>query len=221
MKKLLIIVITFLSTNYIIAQIKVNPNNTVRVGDISNSNSQTVDFQVTHDSYFNCLPASSGIKINAFQIGSASVPMVEPQWGNSAFLGGSGLNFWSVYSYNINYQNLLKFSDQRFKTNISELSQGINDIKLLNPVTYDTEMGIDSTTPEPRKSELIDNQKNQMGFLAQEVQTIFPNLVFYNVEADKYMLDYTGLIPVLVKAIQEQQTKIEELEAEIDLLKEQ
>ena len=147
--------------------------------------------------------------------------MVEPQWGNSAFLGGSGLNFWSVYSYNINYQNLLKFSDQRFKTNISELSQGINDIKLLNPVTYDTEMGIDSTTPEPRKSELIDNQKNQMGFLAQEVQTIFPNLVFYNVEADKYMLDYTGLIPVLVKAIQEQQTKIEELEAEIDLLKEQ
>jgi len=63
----------------------------------------------------------------------------------------------------------------------------------------------------------------QMGFIAQEVQAIFPELVHNNAyaappkseqsktgETTQYLgLDYISMIPVLTRAIQEQQTEID------------
>jgi hypothetical protein len=55
------------------------------------------------------------------------------------------------------------------------------------------------------------------GFIAQEVEQVLPTIVADI--GDKKAINYVELIPVLVKAIQQQQKNIEDLNAEIDLLK--
>jgi hypothetical protein len=56
------------------------------------------------------------------------------------------------------------------------------------------------------------DDKNRIGLIAQEVQENFPELVEVEPKTEKLVLDYTGLIPVLLGAIKE-------LKKEIDTLK--
>ena len=59
--------------------------------------------------------------------------------------------------------------------------------------------------------------KRNFGFIAQEVQEIFPDLVSVSPDG-MYGVDYTGLIAPLVKAIQEQQALITQLTERISAL---
>lgn len=53
-------------------------------------------------------------------------------------------------------------------------------------------------------------KRTRMGFVAQEVKEIFPELV--EQDASGYMyVDYIGLIPILVESVKEQQEQIDEL----------
>jgi hypothetical protein len=56
------------------------------------------------------------------------------------------------------------------------------------------------------------------GFIAQEVEKIFPEFVVTDGKKNK-MIGYSGFIPILTKGIQEQQQQIEELKNEIAELK--
>ncbi|HSS40090.1 MAG TPA: tail fiber domain-containing protein, partial [Polyangia bacterium] len=54
----------------------------------------------------------------------------------------------------------------------------------------------------------------QVGLIAQEVQKLIPELVKSRGRDAELVLNYNGLIPVLVKAVQEQQAEIDALRAE-------
>jgi hypothetical protein len=101
-------------------------------------------------------------------------------------------------------------SDRRFKKNISTVSGALQKLSKLNPVNYDW-----------RQDEFENkgfNDKKQWGFIAQEIEKVMPELV----KEDKkgYLkLNYTGVIPLLTKAMQEQQTEMEKQQKEIDQLK--
>ena len=103
-------------------------------------------------------------------------------------------------------------SDMRFKKNISTVSGALEKLSKLNPVNYDW-----------RKDEFKNkgfNDKKQWGFIAQEVEKVMPELV--GVDKDDYLtLNYTGFVPLLTRAMQEQQTEIENQQKEIDELKTQ
>jgi hypothetical protein len=99
-------------------------------------------------------------------------------------------------------------SDANFKTNINSLNLGLNLVSKLRPVSYNHKLD-DSGSPL------------STGFIAQEMQCVLDELgVERNnyfilqhkpVEDQKesqYWLDYTKMIPVLTKAIQEQQCTI-------------
>jgi hypothetical protein len=61
-----------------------------------------------------------------------------------------------------------------------------------------------------------------MGFIAQEVEEVLPELVhdyMYNEDETKKSLKMGDMIPSMVKAIQEQQVMIESLKAEVEALK--
>ena len=91
-------------------------------------------------------------------------------------------------------------SDISLKTNIRNLDKGLDEIMKLKPRRFDWKNG--------------DND-DVMGFIAQEVEEIFPELIgeyMYNKTDSKKSLKMGDLLPSLVKAIQE-------LKAEIDLLK--
>lgn len=57
-----------------------------------------------------------------------------------------------------------------------------------------------------------------IGLLAQETATLFPELVSYSAADELYGINYAGFSIVALKAIQEQQTIIEDQNEKIDNL---
>lgn len=96
-------------------------------------------------------------------------------------------------------------SDRRLKTDIQPLQNALLNILDLQPVSF----------------KMKDNlNKTEFGFVAQDVEEIFPNLVTTaeDVSHTKSM-NYVGLIAPLVEAIKEQQMMIEDLKSEVEKLK--
>lgn len=101
-------------------------------------------------------------------------------------------------------------SDIRLKKNILPLNKALNVIQKLNPVSYQKKQTIES-----------DNYSiNENGFIAQELQKVLPMLVHESTDKEKLLsVNYTAIIPILTKGIQEQQAQIEELKKEMKVLK--
>lgn len=104
-------------------------------------------------------------------------------------------------------------SDQRFKENIRDLDDGLSKVMELRPRKFDWKEGKGADIKDDR------------GFIAQEFEQVFPDLVGeWKDEApegeEPYKAVSQDLIPTLVKAIQEQQTLIESLTARIAALEE-
>jgi hypothetical protein len=108
----------------------------------------------------------------------------------------------------------IQTSDARLKTNIERIPYGLNDLMKMNPVRYNWKK-------EP-------NGKLMTGFLAQEMEKIIPEAVVNPIDSpkivgekrgesefDAYGMNYTKLIPVAVRAIQEQQAIIEQLQKQM------
>ena len=90
-------------------------------------------------------------------------------------------------------------SDQRLKSNVQPLKKGLESILQLQPKQYQKHQ---NTTKK-------DEGKLEYGFIAQEIQNILPELVQTTASEEKLLaLSYTELIPILTKAIQEQQALI-------------
>lgn len=129
-------------------------------------------------------------------------------------------------------------SDERLKTNITEISNSIDIIKSINPkyytktISYKTRESKSNNlsalsskfnslnTQEIKTGDLKIIEQQEYGFLAQELEEVLPELViekptklegFETIKS----VNYTGLIPILTKAIQEQQEIIESQEARI------
>jgi hypothetical protein len=91
-------------------------------------------------------------------------------------------------------------SDKRYKENIKPIESALDKAVKLQGVTFDW-----------KESDSILDIKEDIGFIAQDVQKVVPELVREN-EDGKLSLRYQGVTPILLEAIKE-------LKAEIDLLK--
>ncbi|GGH43225.1 hypothetical protein IA57_11125 [Mangrovimonas yunxiaonensis] len=92
---------------------------------------------------------------------------------------------------------LTQNSDRRLKNNIEDLPYGLNEILELAPVSYNWKR-----YPEKGKS---------LGLIAQEVQPIINEIVHEAEDKGKTLsVSYIELVPVLIKAIQEQQAIIDQ-----------
>lgn len=106
-------------------------------------------------------------------------------------------------------------SDKRYKNNIKRIDSALDKINAINGVTYGFKQ---KTINDIDFSEL--KQGNHLGFIAQDIEKVFPELVKKDDEG-YYAVNYDGLIPVLVEAIKEQEGVIDEQEEEILQQKEQ
>ena len=97
-------------------------------------------------------------------------------------------------------------SDAGLKENVEELTGGLNQILALNPVYYDW------------KNKEQYGAQRQIGFLAQEVEVIVPEVVSSGKDGLR-SLDYSHLVATLTSAIQELNAKVEALTAEVNTLK--
>lgn len=98
-------------------------------------------------------------------------------------------------------------SDVRYKENIRPVSYGLAEVMQLQPRAYN----------------MIDSKQEQIGFVAQDVQSILPELVetkINNVTNEERMtLSYGQMSAVLVKAIQELKTELDAVKAEFKAIK--
>ncbi|NCN82951.1 MAG: tail fiber domain-containing protein, partial [Candidatus Pacebacteria bacterium] len=85
-------------------------------------------------------------------------------------------------------------SDARVKRNITKITNALDKVTSLRGVSfYRTDDG---------------STNLQIGFIAQEVLPIVPEVVHYDLRADLYSMDYASLTALLTNAIQEQQVLI-------------
>jgi hypothetical protein len=93
-------------------------------------------------------------------------------------------------------------SDRRLKTNIQPITYGLPEILALRPVNYN----------------MKESGEPQVGFIAQEVQEIIPELITgtegHMEKGETLGMSYGNLSAILVKAIQTQQETIDRLQAE-------
>jgi hypothetical protein len=102
-------------------------------------------------------------------------------------------------------------SDQRLKENIRDLDDGLEKVLALKPRKFDW------------KENKGENIKNARGFIAQELELVFPDMISNWTDEppegeEPYKAVNANLIPTLVKAIQEQQAIITALETRLSAL---
>lgn len=119
-----------------------------------------------------------------------------PNDATGSYLGTSTNTWQAVYAIN----GAIQTSDARLKKDINNLNYGLKDILKLRPVSFTWKEGKD--------------QNIKLGLVAQEVQPIINEVVDVGDDQNKTLgINYSSLIPVLIKSIQEQQTIIEEQKA--------
>ena len=125
--------------------------------------------------------------------------------GNLSFVGNKVLTGYSAsFTSNVCAANITCPSDIRFKKNIIPLENSLSNILKVNGVRYDWKQ---EEFPEKNFSD-----KNQIGFIAQEIEKIFPEMVVTDEKGFK-SVDYAHITPVLVEAIKELTMRNEKLEA--------
>jgi len=119
------------------------------------------------------------------------------------------IDFWSSYvkHHVVAAQKFNRVSDSSLKTEITPLNMGLDKVLKLKTYNYKIKEG--------KKGQEI--YKNEFGFISQEIKEIFPDMTTPSMGV--LTMDYDQIIPITVKAIQEQQLIIEELKGELEELK--
>ncbi len=154
------------------------------------SNSSRANF------YGNTTFSRSPVFSNGIELGSKDV--LGDGWNPKG--GRNAVVWWNqVGSGSVKYWMEQK-SDRRLKENITDTAvKALDKINRLRMVAFD----------------FIENKKHEeIGLIAQEAETIVPRIVSRDPEnPDGYLhIDYTALVPYLIKAIQELNQKIEKME---------
>ena len=159
----------------------------------SNNTALGADADVTTSALTNATAIGYNAKVaasNTIQLGNTSVTSIN----TSASVNAAAFNV---------------SSDARLKDNIQSLDHGLETVMRLKPYRY-----------EKRRQEQSNAQGSpEYGFLAQDVSDFLPEIIGRSNDPDGTLnLNYTALIPILARAIQEQQKTIVELNNRIDLL---
>jgi fibronectin-binding autotransporter adhesin len=101
-------------------------------------------------------------------------------------------------SASVTFASITETSDERLKTNITQLSNAVDTVKSLNGKSF------------------IKDNKAKIGLIAQEVENILPQVVdTLDDEMQTKTVNYGNIVAVLIEAIKEQQVQIDELKAKL------
>ncbi|MFZ4056866.1 MAG: tail fiber domain-containing protein [Ferruginibacter sp.] len=150
---------------------------------------------------------------NGDQLSLRHPSSVNLKWGIYVSSIDSSLNFYSNGSLRANIDRVTgvysALSDRNLKKQITPLQPVLQQLKSLPVYSY-------------RYTENADTDRRSIGFMAQDVEPIFPELVFHKKDRETgspfLMLTYQSFGPIAIKAIQEQQVIIDAQEQRIKKL---
>jgi hypothetical protein len=184
--------------------VQVNSTGRVGIGDVGGSSIAAI--RNTQSNAVNTLVVASDV---AGDVGTAALVVVKKDNNTTTgqsliqFLTNAGVSGQGQIVANGSTQAAFaSYSDARLKENIIDLPSQLNSICSLRPVEFDYK----------------DGSGHQIGFIAQEVQEVYPDLVNENNEG---ILTLTGLgknESRLIKALQELSAKVDALQAEKEAL---
>lgn len=143
--------------------------------------------------------------------GTRFIPMTDA----TLSLGQNTFRWNTVFASN----GTINTSDARQKTHIREIGYGLDEVMRLRPVSF--------------RWKQDDGSGTKLGLIAQELQEVVPEVVRdwdwevdeqgqrRKVDAEVLGVYYSDLIPVLIKAVQEQQAQIDALRNELQQLRDQ
>ena len=230
----------------------INTNGYVRMGDFGTGNSYsyaypqmlTIHNQSGVGLHIEQKNANSAIEVYANDTAAFFIRGMAPSW----FVNGVQM-YNEVFSVDAKgviraSNSLVSLSDSGHKRNIKSVTNALDGLREVNPVSYiltekaDTETSSQTQSRSMAKSTLANEDDFQpdtvvnadipaevrgamndeynrpkYGFIAQELEEIFPNVVYTMSNGEKGIA-YQELIPILVSAIQELQAEVESLKSD-------
>jgi len=111
---------------------------------------------------------------------------------------GAGITLPNDSTYGtVKGHSFVTYSDETLKTNIQPVQNALDKVKSLQGVTYDWKS----------------DGSSDIGFIAQEVEKIVPQIVKSNGKEGSYGMNYSRVTALLVEGIKEQQAQIEKLKS--------
>ena len=162
----------------------------------------------------------NGLKSSVTPDWGATAPIIKSN-GASIFENSPNGNLNGFWKYNGTFITVGPHtSDVRLKKNIEPLTNGLDKIMKLNPVTFNWD--------EEIVPNLAEKYPNMVGLIAQEVEEVVPEVVSKTIvnsvkdgkekgRSYKRVL-YENLVPLLIDGMKEQQRQIEELKQRISEL---
>jgi hypothetical protein len=158
---------------------------------------------------------------NSLMVGFLSTTptlFVGPSPGSGSATGSVGIGTTNTQGFklfvngSIAATSFSQVSDIRLKANIRSIDNALNKVLKLEGIKYEWKNGVnpDLTLPD----------STQIGFSAQDVEKVLPELVTTNSEGFK-AVSYQNMSAVLVEAVKEQQKTIEQQQTELEQVKRQ
>jgi hypothetical protein len=211
-----------------IERVRVTENGLVAIGG---SNNTFIDYSSNVCRFY------GGSGTNTFGLGAGSTIYYQgdnsqfyPTADNARSIGLGSNRYTAIWAVN----GTIQTSDEREKTDIVDSDLGLDFVNKLRPVSYKWKVGQNiettETTTDEEGNEIIKSIitpragiRTHYGLIAQEVEALLDGKDFggfiHDKDSDVMGLRYEQFIPLLIKAIQEQNTLITDLRTEIEELK--
>lgn len=171
--------------------------------ELKNAGAGTADWKIAANSSGNFLISSSSDDLATINTDGIllSGSLFRPRADNTLSLGNSSYRWTEVFAAN----GTINTSDIRLKKEIAAIPYGLDQVNQLKPVCF----------------RWVSGNKNdiKLGLIAQEVNEIIPEVVLEGDDESYWGLNYSDLIPVLIKAVQELNDQNQQLLREIRDLK--
>ena len=173
--------------------------------------------------------ADSNLGFTSDDIVSPNPSVLRTTGFEDGMLGTAGHPYWRTYSkffFAASPLNFTTYSDRSLKKGVRPIPDALDTILRIDGVTYELDKHPMDTTDRVLSAEEEYARTHQLGFIAQDVEAVLPQLVTEDEATGLKTVGYMGVIPILVEAIKAQQaqivsqrTEMEDQRAEIETLK--
>jgi hypothetical protein len=135
-------------------------------------------------------------------------------WNSQNGGGATGNDTYSGNPWPITASQFITASASKFKTAVIAMDKGLDEVMQLRPVAYRQLAHVH--LPQPHApGDAKRAATRSIGLIAEEVEKVVPEVLAWGADGHPHGLDYAGLVPLLIKAVQELKGKVDDLESRL------